>query len=108
MEDADGIAQWNASGSGKKLIVTAGSRTGQLDGRGHDERAGERRIPERESAKPRSHLSGDAEFARTYDSCYSNRSKPFSRHERGKASSKVCVKKRGRSSGCISRIGKPA
>ena len=31
MEDADGIAQWNASGSRKKSIVAAGLRTGQLE-----------------------------------------------------------------------------
>jgi hypothetical protein len=42
MEDADGIAQWNASGSRKKLIVTAGSRAEQLEGRERSERAGER------------------------------------------------------------------
>jgi hypothetical protein len=30
MEDADGIAQWNASGSRKKSIVAAGSQTEQL------------------------------------------------------------------------------
>ena len=30
MEDADGIAQWNASGSRKKIIVAAGLRAGQL------------------------------------------------------------------------------
>jgi hypothetical protein len=32
MEDADGIAQWNASGSRRNSIVTAGSRTEQLEG----------------------------------------------------------------------------
>jgi len=31
MEDADGIAQWNASGSRKKIIVAAGLRAGQLE-----------------------------------------------------------------------------
>jgi hypothetical protein len=31
MEDADGIAQWNASGSRKNSIVAAGSRVEQLD-----------------------------------------------------------------------------
>jgi hypothetical protein len=30
MEDADGIAQWNASGSRKKIIVAAGLRAEQL------------------------------------------------------------------------------
>ena len=30
MENADGIAQWNASGSRKKSIVAAASRVGQL------------------------------------------------------------------------------
>ena len=31
MENADGIAQWNASGSRKKSIVAAGSRAEQLE-----------------------------------------------------------------------------
>jgi len=31
MEDADGIAQWNASESRKKIIVAAGLRAGQLE-----------------------------------------------------------------------------
>ena len=40
MENADGIAQWNASGSRKKSIVTAGSRGEQLEGIGSRSESG--------------------------------------------------------------------
>jgi hypothetical protein len=45
MEDADGIAQWNASGSRKNSIVAAGSRVEQLEalaGQIREERASAR------------------------------------------------------------------